>query len=261
MNLRQLIASVFVLLSSILPIRAETLVTDLSQSEIQITSQFAGSELLLFGAIERHAVEATQTDEIQVQGLDYDIIVVVQSDPTDLVIRKKENVAGIWINNQNVNVSGVPGYYVIGSTRSLDDFLPADKQVELELGLENLTFNSDADPAEVRDYKAALIRNMIDRGLYLENYGNVEVKNQILFRANLTFPSNMPVGNYNAEVYLVRDGNIIMSHSTPLLVDKQGIERLIYNFAHDYPPFYGIMAIIVAISAGLFSGYVARKFS
>jgi hypothetical protein len=30
---------------------AETLVTDLSQREIEITSRFAGSELLLFGAI------------------------------------------------------------------------------------------------------------------------------------------------------------------------------------------------------------------
>lgn len=261
MSFRLLIISFLSVVSSVLSLRAETLVTDLSQSEIQITSQFAGSELLLFGAIERHAVEATQTDAIQVQGLDYDIIVVVQSDPTDLVIRKKENVAGIWINNQNVNVIGVPGYYVIGSTRPLDEFLSEEKQTELELGLENLTFTSDADAEAARDYKAALIRNMIERGLYLENYGNVEVKNQILFRANLTFPSNMPVGNYNAEVYLVRDGNIIMSHSTPLLVDKQGIERLIYNFAHDYPPFYGIMAIIVAISAGLFSGYVARKMS
>ncbi|MBT6329608.1 MAG: hypothetical protein HOJ34_07470, partial [Kordiimonadaceae bacterium] len=81
--------------------RAETLVTDLSQHAIEITSQFSGSELLLFGALERHAIESIQSDEISVQGLDYDIIVVVQSEPTDLVIRKKEKIAGIWVNIEN----------------------------------------------------------------------------------------------------------------------------------------------------------------
>ncbi len=86
----------------------------------------------------------------------------------------------------------------------------------------------------------------------MKNSGNVEVKNEILFRANLTFPSNMPVGNYKADVYLVRDGEVIITHNTPLKVDKQGIERVIYNFAHEYPPLYGIMAILVALFAGLF---------
>ncbi len=240
--------------------QAETLVTDLSQHVIEITSQFSGSELLLFGAIERHANESIQTDEIAVQGLDYDIIVVVQSNPTDLVIRKKEKMAGIWVNNEGQIIRNIPGYYVLGSTRSLDEFLSREKQQELGLGLQNLTFTND-DGEELPAYKEALIRNMVERGLYLESSGNVTVKNEILFRANLAFPSNMPVGDYKADVYLVRDGNIIVNHSTDLLVDKRGFERVIYNFAHEYPPFYGIMAVIVAIAAGLFSGFVARKVS
>jgi len=241
-------------------VRAETLVTDLSQNVIEITSQFSGSELLLFGALERHASESIQSDEIAVQGLDYDIIVVVQSDPTDLVIRKKEKIAGIWVNNDNQLVKGVPGYYAIGSTRPLDVFLPKDDQVRLRLGLENLNITNE-NGEDVGEYKEALIRNMIGKGLYKESSGNVTVKDEILFRANLAFPSNMPVGEYKADVYLVRAGNVVINHRTDLLVDKRGIERVIYNFAHDFPPFYGIMAIFVAISVGLFSGFVAKKVS
>ena len=84
-----------------------------------------------------------------------------------------------------------------------------------------------------------------------------------MFRANLAFPYNTPVGNYKVDVYLVRDGDIIINYSLEpdLLVDKRGVERAIYNFAHDYPSYYGIMAIFVAISVGLFSGYVAKKIS
>ncbi|MDG1858818.1 MAG: TIGR02186 family protein, partial [Emcibacteraceae bacterium] len=159
--------SILILLavSFIFPARAETLVTDLSQHVIEITSQFAGSNLLLFGALERHAMESHQSDEIAVQGLDYDIIVVVQSDPTDLIIRKKENVGGIWINNENHTAKGVPGYYVLGSTRPLDDFLSAEKQAEFGLGLKNLNITSEAD-IDIVEYKEALIRNMKEKGLY-----------------------------------------------------------------------------------------------
>jgi len=260
MILRQFSIMTVMFLAFIVPSRSETLVTDLSQHVIEITSQFAGSNLLLFGALERHATESHQSDEIAVQGLDYDIIVVVQSDPTDLIIRKKENVGGIWVNNEDHIARDVPGYYVMGSTRPLDDFLSAEKQAEFGLGLKNLNITSEAD-INIAEYKEALIRNMTEKGLYSESSGNVTVKDEILFRANLTFPSNMPVGNYKADVYLVRDGDIIINHATDLLVDKRGIERFIYNFAHEYPPFYGIMAIIVAISAGLFSGFVARKIS
>lgn len=245
---------------STVQVRSETLVTDLSQHVIEITSQFSGSELLLFGALERHAAESLQSNEIAVQGLDYDIIVVVQSDPTDLVIRKKEKVAGIWINKDNQLVKGVPGYYAIGSTRPLDTFLSKDEQFRLRLGLENLNITNENGEG-VGEYKAALIRNMVAKGLYKQNSGNVTVKDEILFRANLAFPSNMPVGDYKADVYLVRDGNVIINHRTDLLVDKRGIERVIYNFAHEYPPLYGIMAVFVALSVGLFSGFVAKKIS
>ena len=260
MNFPKIMIALLVLIGSVITAKAETLVTDLSQHVIEITSQFAGSELLLFGAIERHATESIQTDEIAVQGLDYDIVVVVQSEPTDLVVRKKEKIGGIWINNENQTIRNIPGYYVLGSTRPVDEFLSPEIQKELGLGLDNLTFAND-DNEEFPEYKEALIRNMKNRGLYMETSGNVTVKNEILFRANLAFPSNMPVGNYKTDVYLVRDGRVIVHVPSirALSVDKIGLERVIYNFAHEYPPFYGMMAIIVAITVGLLSGIVARK--
>ncbi|MDA0707493.1 MAG: TIGR02186 family protein [Proteobacteria bacterium] len=240
--------------------RSETLITDLSQHVIEITSQFSGQELLLFGAIERHVADVKTINDITVQGLGYDIIVVVQNEPTNLMIRKKEKVAGIWVNNESQIMSNVPGYYVIGSTRPLDDFLSKDKQIEYSLGLNNLKFSSSLNE-DFGDYKDALIRNMIAKGLYSESSGNVIVKSEILFSARLNFPANMPIGNYKADVYLIRDGDIIINHHTDLLVDKRGFERIIYNFAHDYPAYYGLIAVFVALSVGLFTGFVAKKIS
>ena len=68
------------------------------------------------------------------------------------------------------------------------------------------------------------------RGLYRESSGNITVKNEILFRANLEFPSNMPVGDYKADVYLVRDGNVIINHRTDLWstnVDLRGLSIIL----------------------------------
>ena len=141
-----------------------------------------------------------------------------------------------------------------------NEFLSKSDQVRLGLGLDNINITNE-EGENVDEYKEALIRNMINKELYKESSDNVTVKDEILFRANLVFPSNMPVGEYKAAIYLVRDGNIIITDEILLPVDKRGIERVVYNFAHEYPSYYGIMAVIVAISVGLFSGFVAKKIS
>ena len=48
-------------------------------------------------------------------------------------------------------------------------------------------------------------------------------------------PRRCTRGQYNAEVYLFRDGNVISAQSTPLFIDQTGLERRLYNFAHSSP--------------------------
>jgi hypothetical protein len=38
-------------------------------------------------------------------------------------------------------------------------------------------------------------------------------------------------GQYNVEVYLLRDGEVVSAQSTPLFIDQTGIERRLFNLA------------------------------
>ena len=80
---------------------ASPLVADLSDDLIAITTGFTGTEVLLFGATEGVG----------------DIIVVVRAPESQVVVRRKERVGGIWINADSLVFERVPGYYHVAASR------------------------------------------------------------------------------------------------------------------------------------------------
>ena len=69
----------------------------------------------------------------------------------------------------------------------------------------------------------------------------------------------MPVGLYTAKVYLFQDGDVIDTISSPLYIDKRGIERFIYRMAHSDPLLYGLLAVLGAAFAGWLASAVMRR--
>ena len=74
--------------------KAEPLVADLSESVVKITTGFTGTKVLLFGAL-------------QEQGK---IVVVVEGPRHALTVRRKQRVAGIWVNRTEVLFEDVPSF-------------------------------------------------------------------------------------------------------------------------------------------------------
>jgi uncharacterized protein (TIGR02186 family) len=72
-------------------------------------------------------------------------------------------------------------------------------------------------------------------------------------------PANVPRGQYTAEVYLFKDGNVVSAQSTPFFVDQTGMERQLYSFAHSSPLFYGIATILMALTLGWTSSFLFRR--
>ncbi|MBL4613083.1 MAG: TIGR02186 family protein [Emcibacter sp.] len=242
---------------------AERMVTDLSRHTIEITSEFSGTELLIFGAIEREIILEDGGHGVDIEGMDYDIIVVVQSARHDMIVRRKEQIGPIWANKDFYTLKNVQGYYAVTTTRPLHQILSEEHLGRLEAGIEYLKveFKEQLSEAVEKDFRDGFIRNMKARKLYTQQEGMISVLDDILFRAILEFPANMPVGEYQVDVHLIRDGELLLSEQSPLEVGKAGIERIIYMFAHDHPAYYGIMAIIVALFAGWLGGFLSRKMS
>ena len=110
-----------------------------------------------------------------------------------------------------------------------------------------------------REWKDGLKRNQIRLGLYREKVGRVSFLGNQLFRAEFELPANVPTGSYQVHVFLLRDGRVVSAQTTPLRVDKVGVEAEVFDFAHKQSALYGVVAILVALMAGRLAHIAFRK--
>ena len=81
-----------------------------------------------------------------------------------------------------------------------------------------------------------------------------------LFRTTVSFPANVPTGQYLIRVFLIRDGNVVTAQTTPLFVSKIGVGSLVFAFAQGLSrPLMGLAAIIVAVLAGYLTSLLFRR--
>jgi uncharacterized protein (TIGR02186 family) len=223
---------------------AEDLVSGVSTDLIQIRSDFAGTDIVVFGAIE--TFDPTMPSE------DRDVVVVVRGPDVDYTVRRKARILGIWINREQIPFTGMPGYYFIASTRPLEAIASADTLERFELGTTHLRASvPPGTPAEdALEFHAATVRSLRREQLYLESTSAVEFLSRSLFRARIPVPANVPPGEYRAEVYLFHGGTVTSAQSSPLFVDKTGLEREIYDFAYEASLAYGSLAVVFSLTLG-----------
>ena len=97
------------------------------------------------------------------------------------------------------------------------------------------------------------------QNLYSSSTSPISIIGGRLFRVPLTFPANVPTGEYSAEIYLFQDGKTVSAQRKTLAVRKAGIEAVIFNFAHEQSAIYGILAVIIALFAGWIAGVIFKK--
>lgn len=232
---------------------AEDLVSGLSQDQIQITSNYAGSDIVVFGDIEAggNAPSANARD----------VVVVVRGPDTDFAVRRKARVAGVWLNRDKITLYDMPGYYYVASTRPLPKIAPADTLAQYQLGLSHVNPKSESTRAwnKGEPFRLAAIRLRQRQKLYTEAPGGVEFLGYSLFRVHVPIPASAPRGEYTVQVYLFRDGAVASAQTTPLFVDQIGLERQLFNFAHERPFWYGVLTVTMAMLLGWGSSFLFRR--
>lgn len=234
----------------------EQLVTDLSDHLIKVESTFTGAKILLFGAVE--------TENIFVRSLTKDVVVVVRGPTEDITARRKEHIAGIWMNYGSQTFKNIPSYYAVASTRSLGAIASPEILQRYQIGVENLKFEvsksrNTSGKSDIKIFKNAVIKLKKEDELFVEDSGGVRFLGSTLFRASVELPAIVAVGNYSADVYLFRDGKLIHVQSSPLFISKSGFERFIYNMAQKRPTTYGILAVMIALFCGWLAAALFRK--
>jgi uncharacterized protein (TIGR02186 family) len=229
------------------------LITDLSQGRIDINTTFKGADLLVFGAIQYPAGAIPDAPA--------DIAIVVRGPVQPVTVRRKSRVAGIWLNTAAVRFESVPGFYAVATTRQIADLADDRTTAIYEIGVANLQLSpaSSASDAETRLFEQGLIGAKRKAGLFVEDAGGVKVTRNVLYRARIAIPAAVPVGDYAAEIHLIRKGRVIASSSTPISIGKSGLERWIYVMAQDHSLAYGLAAVALALLAGWIASLVTRR--
>lgn len=229
------------------------LITDLSQSRIDISYRFAGAELLVFGAVQYPGAR-TPND---VPG----IAVVLRGPAEPVVVRRKARVAGLWVNTASQRFESAPGYYAAALTAPVRDLLDERNAAIHEIGLRHLQLSPAdyAPPDETRAFADGLIGLRERRGLYVEQPRGVRVTANTLYSARLPVPSAVPVGEYEVQIFLIRRGKVLARSSVPVDVGKTGFERAVFDFAQERPLLYGLCAVAAAGLFGWGAGVVTRR--
>ena len=244
--MRRALLLLFVLLCA--PARAEDLVSGISQDIIQITSNYTGTDIVVFGAIE-------QAQNPQGRA----IVVVVRGPDEPLTVRRRDRIAGVWVNSDAARFEGLPAYYYLASTQPIDQIAPPQALTRYGVGIQYLYPSKIGSHHDPRFFLDAARRHLKRAGLYTESPGSIDFLSETLFRTRVPVPAGVTRGQYNVEVYLFRDGEVVSAQSTPLFVDATGLERRLFNMAHNAPLFYGLACVFMAMLLGWITSVLFRR--
>ena len=240
-----MIRALLLLLGMALPAAAqEVIVAGMSQNRVSITADFDGSEILIYGAVKRDAPPP--------EGGPLEVIVTVEGPSSPVAVRRKDRVAGIWVNNASVRVDSAPSFYAVATTGPLDYILSDTDNLRHGITLERMIraigISDEADRAG--EFVLALLRVRTNEGRYRVLEGKVELTEETLFRADVVLPANLTEGEYKVRLFLLRDKRVIASQERVIGVRKEGLERFIFNLAQEQPLAYGLLSLVLAALAG-----------
>ena len=251
----RLLASMLLLLVLAAPAAAERLVSQVSTDSVEITSSFDGERMTFFGSIAPDA----GSEQKFVTG-PFHVVIVVLGPTQNRVARQKTHNFGIWLNTDQVEFDNFPSYFHVLSSGRLTDITDITTLTTNYILPEAHTLVvNGGDWWKSAIFGRQLVRLMSEQGLFGMQENGVNFLSESFYSARLTLPSNAPPGPYIALTYVFKDGAIIARKSEGFAVRKIGFERFLALSAVQYPLFYGVVCVILALFTGWLAGVVFRR--
>lgn len=237
----------------------ESVEADVSTRSVSITSGFTGTEIIIFGTVENSRQPSAEAGT-------YDVVVIVEGTPAPAVVRKKARVGGLWVNAESIRFASFPSYYAIASTRPIDEFADSDLQKKNQIGFDHIrmvrsgrAYIGNEDQRENIEFREAVVRLKERDRLYVTAEHGVIFIGRSLFRATITLPPNVPVGPLIARVLLFKDGVLLSKYQSKVTMQREGLERFLYDSAYDRPVLYALSTILLAALAGFGAAIAFRR--
>jgi uncharacterized protein (TIGR02186 family) len=234
---------------------AESLITSLSSSRVLINSNYTGSSVAVFGAIERDAQTVSRAAP-------YDIVVTVRGPRQSLVVREKEPIGPAWINQEQQKFPDAPAYLGVFSSRPLSEITSPVLRMRQKIGVDAIVhaadFTYDRGGAD-KPFREALLRLKAREGLYIQNERGVAFLTPSIFRTGVPLPATAPPGNYDVEVTLFADTVILARTVTNFELVKSGFEQQVGEMARDLSALYGGATALLAVFFGYLASIIFRR--
>lgn len=240
--MRRLVAALIMMLAG--PTFAqESVVAGLSQDRIDITANFDGSDLIIYGAVKR---------EVPVPQGALDVIITVEGPSEPERVRRKSRILGIWINTDVVTIDQAPSFYAVATTGPFANVVSDTEDLRNSISIPRAirSVGAPQNVEKAQDFTDALIRLRSAKGLYSLTEGAVRLTDQTLFRTDVDLPANLVEGNYKTRIFLLRDKKVVNLYEKTIFVRKVGLERWLFRLAHQQPALYGLLALAIAAFAG-----------
>ncbi len=243
------------------PARAQETGSDLpaavAEEQITVSSDYRGSYITVFGV----------NPDRRGRG---DVVVVVRGPSSTATVMRKRRVFGVLVNGDPVRFSEAPSFFAVLSSRPVRQIASPQQIWRHQLDPAATAQLDSAVPvgADPSAYRAALVRLRRSQGLYQDysgqpqqdQRGGLTIYRGGLFRAVVRLPANAPIAQYHADAYVFRDGRLISSQrNIPITISRVGIERRIHDLAVNASFFYGILTVLLALSAGWLASLIFRR--
>jgi len=229
------------------------LVPDISARKVEIRYSFTGAQLLLFGAIVYPGGRAPTRPA--------DIVVVLRGPVQPILVREKQRILHVWMNADSDRFRSAPSFYAVASSQPIPQLVDERTAAIYEMGLHNLQLSpgGGALPEKERRFEAGLLDLRRRHGLYSEYPHGVEISGGVLYRATITIPSQVPVGTYTAETFLVDRGHVLAAATKDIEINKSGFERYVALAARRHEGLYGLAAVLLSLGLGWAAAALFRR--
>ncbi len=238
------------LLTLIVPVSAMAI--QVTPDEMLVGTTFNGKDVDITGKI--------RADE--------DAIVQIIGNSSEADFKLNGKVGGLlWMTVAHLSIADAPSAYFVYLPNAISSLRESkDKRwFNLELDFDSLLPELKITP-EPEDRKT-IFNNFLQLkehdGLYqvVENgvsYGEVK-DGEKQFTARIKVPAKMPINQYKIKVTRVKDGVVTGVEESNFTLKQAGFPLLISNLAFNHSLIYGVLAVVIAIFAGLFMGVLFQQ--
>ena len=214
----------------------EPLVVVPDTNEVKINTDFTGTEVKAVGSMRGPA----------------DLIIKLVGPQQVATLSRETKLGPFWVEGETMKMEGAPSLLFLYATAPIASILPAAEQEKYGVRLEGVPVHvaPQLKARAAEDWRKAFFRLKERQGYYHEDDTAIRVFGNRLFIADMRLPGDLQVGTYTVETLVVKSGKVVGRNVGQFSVRLSGIERWVWNAAHDHSWFFGSLFTLLAMLLG-----------